>query len=107
MQLDSTKLNDALSANFGDVASLFNSATGFATRFENWADDALAFDGTFANRTTSLNDSIKSLASQRDIWETRLKSIEGQYRRQFSSLNMTLASMNQTSSYLTQQLSKM
>ncbi len=107
LQLDSAKLSSAMSANFGDVASLFNSATGFATRFESWAGSALAFDGTFANQTSSLNNSIQSLASQRDIWETRLKSIEGQYRRQFSSLNMTLASMNQTSTYLTQQLSKL
>ncbi|OGT01273.1 MAG: hypothetical protein A3F73_07100 [Gallionellales bacterium RIFCSPLOWO2_12_FULL_59_22] len=107
LQLDSTKLNSAMSANFGDVASLFNSASGFATRFDSWATSALAFDGTIANQTGSLNNSIKSLASQRDIWETRLKSIEARYRRQFSSLNMTMAGMNQTSSYLTQQLSKM
>lgn len=107
LQLDSTKLSNAMSTNFGDVASLFNSATGFATRFDTWTSSALAFDGTFANQTTSLNNSVKSITSQRDIWETRLKSIEDQYRRQFSSLNMTLAGMNQTSAYLTQQLSKL
>ena len=107
LQLDSAKLSSAMAANFGDVASLFNSATGFATRFDSWAKSTLDFEGTFANQTGSLDNSLKSLASQRDIWETRLKSIEGQYRRQFSSLNMTLSSMNQTSTYLTQQLSKL
>lgn len=107
LQLDSAKLSNAMSSNFGDVASLFNSATGFATRFDSWTKSALAFDGTFANQTTSLNNSVKSITSQRDIWETRLKSIEDQYRRQFSSLNMTLSSMNQTSAYLTQQLAKL
>lgn len=107
LQLDSTKLNSAMSANFDDVASLFNSATGFATRFDNWAKSALAFDGTFASQTTSLNNSIKSLTAQRDSLETRMESVEAQYRRQFSTLNMTLAGMNQTSTYLTQQLSRM
>jgi len=107
LQLDSAKLNNKMSENFGDVASLFNSGTGFATRFYDWSHSTLSFEGTFANQTNSLNNSIKSLTSQRETWETRLKSIENQYRRQFSSLNVTLASMSQTSSYLTQQLAKL
>jgi flagellar capping protein FliD len=36
-----------------------------------------------------------------------MDSLEQMYRRQFSSLNMTLAGMNQTSTYLTQQLAKL
>lgn len=107
LQLDSSKLNTAISTSFSDVAALFNSATGFATRFDTWSTSALAFDGAFANRTSSFNNSLKSIATQKVSLETRMDSLEQMYRRQFSSLNMTLAGMNQTSTYLTQQLAKL
>ncbi|MBI5007548.1 MAG: flagellar filament capping protein FliD [Nitrosomonadales bacterium] len=104
LQLDSGKLSTAMSTSFSDVAKLFNSTTGFATRFDTWSTSALAFDGAFANRTNSINQSIKAIATQRTAMEARLDSIEKRYRTMYSSLNVTLASMNQTSAYLTQQL---
>lgn len=107
LQFDSSKLNSAIASSFSDVAALFNSSTGFATRFDTWSTAALAFDGAFANRTTSINQNLTSLAAQKANLETRMDSIEMMYRRQFSSLNMALASMNQTSTYLTQQLAKL
>lgn len=106
LQLDSAKLNDALANQYSDVAALFNSATGYATRFDAWSSSALAYNGTFANRTDSLSQSLKALAVQRDAMEVRMKSIELNYRRQFSSLNAMVMSMNQTSAYLSQQLGK-
>ncbi|MFH0934775.1 MAG: flagellar filament capping protein FliD, partial [Pseudomonadota bacterium] len=107
LQLDSAKLNTAIASDFNNVADLFNSTTGFATRFDTWSTAALAFDGAFANRTASFNQSLKSIATQKDSLETRMDSLEQMYRRQFSSLNMALAGMNQTSTYLTQQLAKL
>jgi flagellar hook-associated protein 2 len=107
LQLDSATLNTAMTNSFSDVSALFNSASGFATRFETWSTSALAYNGTFANRTDSLNQYIKSIAAQRDAMEVRMKSVEQAYRKQFSSLNATVLSMNQTSTYLTQQLAKL
>lgn len=107
LQLDSATLSSKMSTNFSDVASLFNSTTGFATRLNSWSTSALAFDGSFANRTSSFNETIKNISTQRTNLETRMASIEKRYRSQFSSLNVTLASMNQTSTYLTQQLAKL
>ncbi|MBU0623083.1 MAG: flagellar filament capping protein FliD [Gammaproteobacteria bacterium] len=107
LQLDSAKLNTAIGSDFDSVASLFNSATGFATRFDTWSTAALAYDGAFANRTSSINQTLKTISTQKDSMEVRMDSLEQMYRRQFSSLNMALASMNQTSTYLTQQLAKL
>lgn len=107
LQLNSTTLNNAINSNFGNVAALFNSTTGFATRFESWSTSALAYDGTFANKTDSLNLALKSIATQRDALEVRMANIEKAYRKQFSTLNATLLGMNQTSAYLTQQLAKL
>ncbi|MBA3023917.1 MAG: flagellar filament capping protein FliD [Gammaproteobacteria bacterium] len=107
LKVDSEQLSSAMSANFSDVASLFNSTTGFATRLDQWSTSALALDGTFANRTSNLNQTLKYIATQRDTLETRMASVEKNYRRQFSSLNVALAGLNMTSSYLTQQLGKL
>lgn len=104
---DSSVLSSAITTSFSDVAALFNSTTGFATRFNTWSTNALAVDGSFANRTTTINQNLTSIATQKESLETRMDSIEQMYRRQFTSLNMALASMNQTSTYLTQQLSKL
>jgi flagellar hook-associated protein 2 len=107
LQLDGGKLSSTMASNFSDVASLFSSATGFATRFNTWSDAALAFDGTFANRTTSINQTLSNLSNQRVALETRMSSLEKMYRQQYSQLNVTLAGLNKTSSYLTQQLAKL
>jgi flagellar hook-associated protein 2 len=107
LQVDGAKLSSALSTNFSDVANLFNSATGYATRINSWSTSALAYDGTFANRTSGINQYLKSIADQRAALETRMTSLEKNYTRQFTSLNMTLVSMSQTSTYLTQQLAKL
>ncbi|MDD4910911.1 MAG: flagellar filament capping protein FliD [Sideroxydans sp.] len=107
MQLDSAKLNSALSSDFSGVANLFNNSTGFATRFDTWATSNLATTGTFANRTSALNNSIKDIATQRVALEARMVSLENMYRKQYTALNVALMGMNQTSTYLTQQLSRL
>jgi len=106
MQLDASKLDSAMSGSFSSVATLFNGTTGFATRFETWTDGVIGTGGTFDSQTSSFNNSIKQLTLQMDAMEIRMKSVEATYRRQFSSLNAMLASMNSTSTYLSQQLSK-
>jgi flagellar hook-associated protein 2 len=107
LQLDSAALNNALNSKFSDVANLFNSATGYATRFEAFATAALDVQGAFANRTANFNGSIKSLDTQISNIEARLKRVEERYRMQFSALNTAMLRMNQTSSYLSQQLAKL
>ncbi len=104
LQLDSAKLSNAMGTNFNDVASLFNSTTGYATKFEAWATTALAVDGTFAIKTTGFNNTIKEIGKQRDTLELRMTNLEKQYRTTFSSLNVVLSRMSQTSAYLSQQL---
>ncbi|HEU0186953.1 MAG TPA: flagellar filament capping protein FliD [Gallionellaceae bacterium] len=107
LQIDNAALSSALNNNFSNVTSLFSSATGYATRFEQWSTNALDVTGTFATKTSNLNDSIKSIGNQITALQARLKLVETNYRTQFSALNVALLNMNQTSSYLSQQLSKL
>lgn len=107
MQLDSTKLNSAMATNFNDVATLFNSATGFGTRFDQWATTTVAIDGTIANHTAAINKTISSISDQISTLETRMTALQKQYSAQYTALDVALTRMNQTSAYLTQQFAAM
>jgi flagellar hook-associated protein 2 len=104
LNLDSTKLSSAMAKDFSDVANLFNSATGFATKFAEMTKTALAFDGTIATKTNGLNQSIKTVGDQIVSMESRMTRLQKQYTVLYSNLNVMLSDMAQTSAYLTRQL---
>ena len=107
LKLDSSKLSSAMSNNFSDVANLFSSATGFATRLDSWATSVLSpGEGLIATRTENFNTAIKSYNDQISKLEVRMKAMQKQYTTTYSNLNMMLSSMSGTSDYLTQQFSK-
>jgi flagellar hook-associated protein 2 len=107
MLLDSTQFGSAMTASFSDVASLFNSATGFATRFDQWATTTLSIDGTLANHTTAINQRITAISDQISSLEVRMTALQKQYSAQYTALDVALTRMNQTSAYLTQQFAAM
>lgn len=104
MQLDSAKLNSAMNTNLNDVANLFNSATGFATKFDAWATTTLAGGGTIDTKTQAINKSITDIGTERDKLQARLTGLQKQYTMQFTNVNTMLQSMSQTSAYLSRQL---
>lgn len=77
---------------------------GYAYQLDKLITSFLGSDGAIAAVTEGTNRSIKDISNQRDVLNRRLANIEAQYRRQFTALDVTMASMSQTSSYLTQQL---
>lgn len=102
--LDSSQLDNALSANFSDVSNLFSSSTGFATRLEAWGKSTLAPGGLIDTRTQSLNSYIKNRNDEIDRLENRMTALQKKYTTEYTNLNLLLSSMNSTSTYLTQQL---
>ena len=77
---------------------------GYAYQLTNLAAGLVGKDSILSSKTEGLNASIKSIADQRSRFETRLESMEKRYRAQFVALDVALASMQSTSTYLTQQL---
>ena len=80
---------------------------GYATTLNKWATSVLASDGSLASRTDGIGKTIKDIGNRRAALETRLIAIERRYRTQFVALDTMLSNMNQTSTYLTQQLAKL
>lgn len=108
---DKSKLTAALADPAKDVTALFTQTTsgnkGIAVRFNELLDGLIGTDGLIPGRTSGINTSIKSLKKQTDALNLRLTQIEKRYRTQFTSLDTLMASMQQTSTYLTQQLANL
>jgi flagellar hook-associated protein 2 len=84
-----------------------NYSQGYAYQFDKLADGLLSGTGPLSARTNGINSSLKSISSRRDALNIRLANIEKQYRAQFTALDVTIASMNKTSTFLTQQLNNL
>ena len=63
--------------------------------------------GPIAARTVGLNASIKRNNAQQDSFNNRMVALEARYRSQFSSLDAMLSGLASTSSFLTQQISRL
>lgn len=101
LEIDSTRLEAAISGNFADVAAFL---VAFGSAMKTTTDATLASDGAIAGATETANDRIRSLDKRREALEYRLTQIEARYRRQFAALDSLVASMTATSNYLRQQL---
>lgn len=77
---------------------------GYAYNLNTYVTSMLAATGDINSRTSGINSSITEIGKQRTAMQARLTTVEARYRAQFTRLDTMLSSMNQTSTYLTQQL---
>ncbi|WP_035383820.1 flagellar filament capping protein FliD [Ferriphaselus sp. R-1] len=80
---------------------------GYAYQLNQIATDALASNGSLTSRTDGLTSSVRDLGKQIDSMNARMTVIEARLRKQYSSLDAMLSRMSTTSTYLSQQLSKL
>ncbi|WP_151636393.1 flagellar filament capping protein FliD [Noviherbaspirillum aerium] len=80
---------------------------GYADRLGGLMNTYVGADGLISSRTSGLNTSIKDIGKARNALSQRLEATEARYRAQFTALDTLLSSMNQTSSYLSQQLASL
>jgi flagellar hook-associated protein 2 len=107
LAVDDTRLDEALGTNFQDVGRLFAGEDGFATRLFDRVDRVLADDGAIETRTEGLNNRIERIEEQREALGRRLEALETRLLRQFNALDSLVSQLNNTSSFLTQQLANL
>lgn len=111
LEFDTSKFDTAVTNSASDVATLFSSdttaSTGIAVRMSTVIDSMLATNGLIASRTDGINSTIEDIDKQREALQLRLTAIEKRYRAQFTALDTLITSMQQTSSFLTQQLASL
>jgi len=81
-------------------------AHGFATKLDKVVGEMLK-GRLIDSRIDGINSTIKDIGSQREALLQRLENVEKRVRAQFTALDTTIASMNQTSNFLQQQLSRL
>jgi len=81
----------------------FGFSQGYAYQLNTLASGYLGSTGAITSRTAGLNNTVKDISKQKDAFAARLTDIEARYRAQYSALDTSIASMNTTASFLTQQ----
>jgi flagellar hook-associated protein 2 len=84
----------------GDIAF----SQGYAVLLSNLSTSFIGTSGVITSRTTGLNTSIKSIATQKSDFQNHLTDLQKMYTTQFNALDSMLSSMQSTQTYLTQQL---
>jgi flagellar hook-associated protein 2 len=118
LALDATKLSTAATSNFAGIANLFSgtdpdptnttsSKNGIVTKLSTLMTGMLSDTGIIATKTNGLQASLKINQDRQTAVQQRLSNMKDAYTNQFNQLNVTLASMQATQSYLTQQLANL
>ncbi|MBC7489559.1 MAG: flagellar filament capping protein FliD [Glaciimonas sp.] len=81
-----------------------NFSRGYAFQLDKLLSGFVGSSGTISSSTTGVNNSIKEIGKQRVTLNNRLFDIEARYRAQFTALDKVISSLNNTSTFLTQQL---
>ncbi len=108
LSLDSAELSNALANDFTAVTQLFGDDTsGYATRLYNLADSLLEVGGIIDSKEDGLDRTKDRIRDRIDREQYRLDIVEKSLIEQFTALDQTLALLQGTSNYLTNQLSAM
>jgi len=110
LELDSTKMSDAVANNQDAVAAFFASDSddaGMGGQVSAVLDRVLSENGALGSAQRSAEGRIESLDSRFGRMETSIERTVERYRQQFTQLDMMMSQMNSTSGYLFQQLDMM
>ncbi|HJP97399.1 MAG TPA: flagellar filament capping protein FliD [Rhodanobacteraceae bacterium] len=105
LQFDANALGNALGSQPAQVASLFDGSSGYASQLNNLLNGYLGSGGLLDVRNQSLDTQSQQLDQQQTQLDQRQQSIQSRYLAQFTALDVTMSQMNQTSSFLSTQLS--
>ncbi|AGW94940.1 MULTISPECIES: flagellar filament capping protein FliD [Cupriavidus] len=108
MKLDDTKLTKALNTNLGGVTNMFSStanAGGLGKQASDYIDGLSKTDGALKAAQDGITKTLKGLEDNYNRVEDRVNATVERYKAQFTQLDLLVAQMNRTSSYLTQQFS--
>jgi flagellar hook-associated protein 2 len=77
---------------------------GCASMLDALVGGFLGEDGLLSSRTDGINATIRRIGQSQEALQTRMDQVEKRYRAQFTALDATISNLQQTSSFLSQQL---
>ncbi|WP_336778760.1 flagellar filament capping protein FliD [Pantoea sp. USHLN256] len=106
LELDSDKLETALSSDADGVKEMIvgdGKTTGITTTIATNLTGWLSSTGIVQAATDGVSKTLNDLTDQYNTMSTRIDNMVARYKAQFTQLDVLMSSLNQTSSYLTQQ----
>ena len=101
LSVDSEKLNSAVANGLTQTLNAFTEEeTGFGDRIATAIDRFTEIDGYIDNREESISARDRSIDTQIDRLEDRMDQIESRYRRQFSTMDSTIAQLQSSGNFL-------
>ena len=100
-------LNEAMDENYDDIGKAFAGENGIAKQLESLFDNYLDSKGIMNQRETNLNSQLDDLEDDIINHEYRMEELEARLRQQYAGLDVLLAQMQSTQSYLSAQLSSL
>jgi flagellar hook-associated protein 2 len=100
-------LNEAMDTNFDDIGTAFAGDNGVAKQLETLIAGYVDSGGLIKERETNLNGQLDDLEDDVANHEFRMASLEERLRKQYAGLDVLLAQMQQTQSYLGAQLANL
>ena len=107
LQADSTKLQTALSKDFGAVKDLFSGANGIAAQLDARITGELATGGAIDSRGQMLVKQSNSLTDKTSVLNKQMAAMTANLTQQYAALNVLLSSLQTTSGYLTQAINSL
>jgi len=104
LQVDSTKLQNALTTNYNAVGQIFGSSTGVAATLATTLSNVLGPSGAIQSRTNTLNSEMTQSQTALSTLDQQMAVLQSTYLAQFTALNTILADTQQTASFLTTNL---
>lgn len=100
-------LSEAMDDNFDDIGAAFAGENGIAKKLEGLLENYLDTDGIMKQREESLNGQLDELDDDVANHQYRMESLEARLRQQYAGLDVLIAQMQSTQSYLSAQLSSL
>lgn len=108
LSVDATKLDKGL-ASVDDLKGLFAHKAdaqgqngGIAVNFKSFTDKLLAYEGTLNGKDDALQKALKSNGAEQTKVNERALALEERLYKQYTALDVKMASLNGLSSYVTQ-----
>lgn len=96
-----------MSDSFADFGKVFASEDGFAKGMQKVLDNNLEANGAFKYRQDKISNSLKSLETEREKHDYRMKQLETRLRAQYAGLDTLIAKMQSSGTALQSQLSNL
>ncbi len=108
LKVDDTKIDAALKDNYSDMVEFFGDATaGLAKKLDDFLGSYVGSTGSFVSRADGLNAQLDRLKEDRSALGRRLEKVEKRYMREFTNLDIVMATLQSSADFLDSQLSSL